>query len=96
MIGLCDMQNYQCLGKSYKPRHIQKPHPMIDIRGSYVMPELNNELQCNVGNMVKICMHLRLHDVSTSKVYCLLLLLLLPQLASKPSACEQGSSSNFM
>ena len=24
---------------------------LIDIRGPYVTPELNNELQCNVGNM---------------------------------------------
>ena len=95
MIGLCDMQNYQCLGKSYKPRRIQKPHPIIDIRGPYVTPELNNELQCNVGNMVKICMHLKPCDVSTSKLYCLLSLFLL-QLASKPSVCEQGSSSTFM
>ena len=23
----------------------------IDVRGAYVTPELNNELQCNVGNM---------------------------------------------
>ena len=23
----------------------------IDVRGPYVTPELNNELQCNVGNM---------------------------------------------
>ena len=24
---------------------------VIDVRGAYVTPELNNELQCNVGNM---------------------------------------------
>ena len=24
---------------------------LIDVRGAYVTPELNNELQCNVGNM---------------------------------------------
>ena len=24
---------------------------LIDVRGPYVTPELNNELQCNVGNM---------------------------------------------
>ena len=24
---------------------------VIDVRGPYVTPELNNELQCNVGNM---------------------------------------------
>ena len=45
----------------------------IDVRGIYVTPELNNELQCNVGNMwEKFTLHLyalKPLDVSTAKVY---------------------------
>ena len=41
----------------------------IDVRGPYVTPELNNELQCNVGNMWEKST-LYLHALrSTSKVY---------------------------
>ena len=46
---------------------------LIDVSGPYVTPELNNELQCNVGNMWEkfaLCLYaLKLRDVSTSKVY---------------------------
>ena len=58
----------------------------IDVRGPYVTPELNNELQCNVGNMwEKFTLYLyalKLRDVSTSKVYCCPFLLLLADAAS--------------
>ena len=46
----------------------------MDVRSPYVTPKLNNELQCNVGNMWEklpcIYMHSKPRDVSTSKVYC--------------------------
>ena len=46
---------------------------LIDVRSPYITPELNNELQCNVGNMwEKITMYLyalKPRDVSTSKVH---------------------------
>ena len=48
----------------------------IDVRVPYVTPELNNELQCNVGNMwEKFTLHLyalKPRDVSISKVYLVL------------------------
>ena len=41
---LLKMSVFQCNVLENLPR-------AIDVRGPYVTPELNNELQCNVGNM---------------------------------------------
>ena len=59
----------------------QNSKMLIDFIGPYVTPELSNDLQCNVGNMLeKFTLYLyalKPRDVSTSKVYLTIRLLAL-------------------